>query len=74
MLFRSSVYGQSWMNFAGVDTDDDGHYIATGGRVLSATAMDTDLSSAQRLAYELMAQLSLEGGHFRTDIAHRAMH
>ena len=73
-LERRSVYGQSWMNFAGVDTDDDGHYIATGGRVLSATAMDTDLSSAQRLAYELMAQLSLEGGHFRTDIAHRAMH
>lgn len=72
-VIKTTKYGQAWVNFAGVDVNDEGEYIASGGRVLSATAMGSDLASTQRLAYDLMAQLGLEGGHFRTDIAHRAI-
>ncbi|MGB1588615.1 MAG: phosphoribosylamine--glycine ligase [Poseidonia sp.] len=72
-LERLSSYGTSWVNFAGVGRNHDGDLIASGGRVLSATAMGDDLASTQRMAYELMGQLSLEGGHFRSDIAHRAI-
>jgi len=39
---------------------------------LSCTAMGDDLKSTQVKAYALMESLKLEGGHFRSDIAHRA--
>ncbi len=68
-----SNYGTAWVNFAGVSTDDAGDFIATGGRVLSCTALGNDVKATQQLAYELLANIDLEGGHFRTDIAHRAV-
>lgn len=67
----ASTYGETWVNFAGVGSDESG-YLATGGRVLSCTAMGDDLKSTQVKAYALMESLKLEGGHFRSDIAHRA--
>ena len=66
-------YGDAWVNFAGVSRDENGAYIATGGRVLSATAMGDDLAETRSRAYELLSGLSLEGGHYRTDIGHRAV-
>ncbi|MGA0352337.1 MAG: phosphoribosylamine--glycine ligase [Poseidonia sp.] len=72
-LLAEEVYGSSWVNFAGVSVDGDGHFIASGGRVLSCTAQRDDLASAHDAAYELLQQLTLEGGHHRTDIGHRAM-
>ena len=72
-LNKSSSYGTNWVNFAGVGQNPDGQFVATGGRVLSATAMGGDLASTQRMAYEMMGHIRLEGGHFRTDIAHRAI-
>jgi len=68
-----SKYGIAWVNFAGVGLADDGEYIATGGRVLSTTAQGANLQFARANAYEMMDQISLQGGHFRTDIGHRAL-
>ena len=72
-VLAEEVYGSSWVNFAGVSIDEDGQYVASGGRVLSCTAQNSDLVSAHDAAYELLQQLTLEGGHHRTDIGHRAM-
>lgn len=72
-LLSQTTYGRAWVNFAGVSTDDTGTYLASGGRVLSCTALGPDLAATQRAAYDLLANIDLEGGHFRTDIAHRAM-
>ena len=69
---EASTYGETWVNFAGVGSDESG-YLATGGRVLSCTAMGEDIKSTQVKAYALMESLDLEGGHFRSDIAHRAI-
>ncbi len=49
----------------------DGHYVATGGRVLSVVALGADFAEARRRAYAALETISLEGGHYRTDIALR---
>ena len=72
-LDASTSYGAAWVNYAGVSKDEGGNFIASGGRVLSCTALGKDLKSTQKRAYDLLANIDLEGGHFRTDIAHRAI-
>ena len=72
-LSASANYGTAWVNFAGVSMNEGGEFIASGGRVLSCTALGNDLKSTQEMAYELLSKIDLEGGHFRTDIAHRAI-
>ena len=72
-VLAEETYGEAWVNFAGVAQDEDGQYTASGGRVLSCTALKGDLVSAHDAAYDVLQQLTLEGGHHRTDIGHRAM-
>ena len=72
-VLDGEAYGRAWVNFAGVALGDEGQYIASGGRVLSCTAQSDDLTSAHDAAYELLQHLTLEGGHHRRDIGHRAM-
>ena len=72
-LLSKTTYGKSWVNFAGVASGQDGGFIASGGRVLSCTALGADLQETQQKAYALMHEIELEGGHFRKDIAHRAI-
>ena len=43
--------------------------LATGGRVLSVVASAKDFKTARELAYENIAKISLEGSHYRRDIA-----
>ncbi|HJM55574.1 MAG TPA: phosphoribosylamine--glycine ligase [Poseidonia sp.] len=62
----------SWINFAGVKEGEEGLMIASGGRVLSCTAIAESLEDARESAYQLLNQIKLEGGHFRTDIGFRA--
>jgi phosphoribosylamine--glycine ligase len=47
----------------------DGKLMANGGRVLSVVALGKDFKHARKHAYEAVAQIKLEGSHFRTDIA-----
>jgi phosphoribosylamine--glycine ligase len=72
-VVESTTYRKAWVNFAGVSGSQSTGFIASGGRVLSCTAMGDNLADTQKEAYKLIQQLSLQGGHFRTDIAHRAL-
>jgi phosphoribosylamine--glycine ligase len=45
--------------------------IATGGRVLSVIATGGDFDAARARAYEALEAITLEGGHYRLDIAQR---
>lgn len=48
--------------------DGDG-FVSTGGRVLSVIARGGDFGDARRRAYLALDRITLEGSHFRTDIA-----
>lgn len=43
--------------------------IATGGRVLSVVGLGTTFAESRARAYRAIAQVELEGSHYRTDIA-----
>ncbi|WP_053384747.1 phosphoribosylamine--glycine ligase [Leucobacter celer] len=51
--------------------DDDGGWIATGGRVLGVVARGADFGDARARAYEAIELIGLDGGQHRTDIAAR---
>lgn len=47
--------------------------VTSGGRVLCATALGETVTDAQKLAYELVDQISWKDMFYRTDIAYRAI-
>lgn len=51
----------------------DGKVVTAGGRVLCATALGENVTTAQKAAYELLHQISWKDVEFRTDIAYRAI-
>ncbi|SMC92154.1 phosphoribosylamine--glycine ligase [Rhizobium sp. RU36D] len=51
----------------------DGQLVATGGRVLNATAMGEDIAAAQTAAYKLVDGISWDNGFCRRDIGWRAL-
>jgi phosphoribosylamine--glycine ligase len=50
--------------------DGDG-FVSTGGRVLSVIARGADFTDARRRVYMALDRITLDGSHFRTDIAKR---
>ncbi|MFB7249132.1 phosphoribosylamine--glycine ligase [Microbacterium sp. NPDC056234] len=48
-----------------------GDLLATGGRVLNVVATASDFATARAQAYDAIGRITLEGSHFRTDIAAR---
>ncbi|MBL4940847.1 MAG: phosphoribosylamine--glycine ligase, partial [Colwellia sp.] len=58
---------------AGTKLNEQGEVTTNGGRVLCATALGNTVIEAQKLAYELLYQISWQGVEFRTDIAYRAI-
>jgi phosphoribosylamine--glycine ligase len=50
---------------------DGGRLIATGGRVLGVVARAADFTAARDAAYTTLADIRLDGGHYRHDIAER---
>jgi phosphoribosylamine--glycine ligase len=56
---------------AATPRDDDGGWIATGGRVLGVVARGADFGEARARAYEAIELIGLDGGQHRTDIAAR---
>lgn len=52
----------------------DGILHSSGGRVLTVTGRGADLSAARSLAYEVISGITLQGSHYRKDIALRAAH
>lgn len=57
---------------AGTSTDDRGKIVSSGGRVLSVVAMGKELAQARERAYAALAEIELEGGQYRSDIALKA--
>jgi phosphoribosylamine--glycine ligase len=51
----------------------DGHVVATGGRVLCATAIGRTVAEAQQQAYRLAEQINWSGSFYRNDIGYRAI-
>ena len=47
---------------------EDGHLVTSGGRVLAATAMGTDIASALQRSNALAEKVDFEGKYFRRDI------
>lgn len=47
--------------------------ITAGGRVLSVCALGDNIAEARRHAYAAIARITLDGGYYRRDIAHRAL-
>lgn len=56
---------------AGTKQDGD-RVVSAGGRVLSVTAVGTDLTQARERAYTALSRISLDGSQARTDIAAKA--
>lgn len=48
-----------------------GDLVATGGRVLNVVSVGSDFGAARAQAYDAIGRISLDGAHFRTDIAAR---
>ena len=63
----------AFVHYAGTVLGDDGQLVSSGGRVLSATGLAPSLSDSVVAAYELMDYIELDGSHFRSDIAYRAL-
>jgi len=62
------VTAPAYVLHAGTSTRDS-QTVSTGGRVLSMTASADTLSDARDAAYAGVAKITLDGGHFRSDIA-----
>lgn len=58
---------------AGTGRDEQGHLIATGGRVLGVTAIGATVADAQRRAYEAVDRIDWPEGFCRRDIGWRAV-
>jgi len=50
---------------------DGDRLLATGGRVLGVVARGSDFAAARSAAYSALGGITLEGGHYRHDIAER---
>ncbi len=70
--FGTPGLNSTWINPAGLSFGEKGELIASGGRVLTCTAMMDNLDLARDSAYRKLSELRLEGAHYRTDIGHRA--
>ncbi|MDH5535076.1 MAG: phosphoribosylamine--glycine ligase, partial [Betaproteobacteria bacterium] len=51
----------------------DGAVVASGGRVLTVTALGHNVRTAQRRAYEVADQIRFDGMQLRRDIGYRAL-
>lgn len=59
---------------AGTALSPEGAVVTAGGRVLCVVALGQQTIDAQRQAYEALENITFEGGFYRTDIGHRAIH
>ena len=57
---------------AGTRTDDAGHLVSAGGRVLNVVGTGPDVAAARAAAYQAAGQIEMRGGWYRTDIAGHA--
>jgi phosphoribosylamine--glycine ligase len=54
---------------AGTERGTNGQLRTTGGRIVACTGVGADLAQARERAYALVRSTTVDGGHYRTDIA-----
>ena len=64
--------GWAFIHHAGTRMEGE-QLVSSGGRVLAATGLASNLESARELAYQQLGEVRLEGAHFRRDIGYRAL-
>ena len=75
-----AIYGLYELDFepgqkifhAGTAIEDE-HVISAGGRVLCATALGSNVTEAQKNAYELLKEIDWPTAYYRKDIGYRAI-
>ncbi len=58
---------------AGTTAGDTGEFTASGGRLLTVVATGPDVAQARDTAYKAVETISIPNGHYRTDIAAKAI-
>ena len=66
---RSAPSADSYVLHAGTRLDPDGRTVSAGGRVLSVVGTGPDVRTARDRAYAGVAEVRLDGAHWRHDIA-----
>ncbi len=59
----------AWALHAGTQRGAHGEVLSTGGRVVTVVGTGADLDAARSAAYAAIGRLTLEGSHYRRDIA-----
>ena len=54
---------------AGTTRNDNGELVSAGGRVLNVVGTGATLEDARDQAYQVLQTISMDGGHYRSDIA-----
>ena len=65
----SGESADAYVLHAGTRLDPDGRTVSAGGRVLSVVGTGPDLRTARDRAYAAVAEVRLDGAHWRHDIA-----
>ncbi|HSN06820.1 MAG TPA: phosphoribosylamine--glycine ligase [Candidatus Angelobacter sp.] len=68
-LADADAVDDAYVLHAGTSSGPDGSVISTGGRVLSVVGVGPTVADARDQAYEAVDRISLQGSHFRSDIA-----
>ncbi|MHB1986520.1 MAG: phosphoribosylamine--glycine ligase [Acidimicrobiales bacterium] len=69
----AGTLGDVFVFHAGTVRDSEGKLRTAGGRVLSVSALGSDLKEARRAAYEAMSRVHFDGMQVRGDIAARPL-
>ena len=64
---------KAFIHYAGTSVNNNGEYISSGGRVLSATGIAPTLKEAVEAAYQIVNNIQLKDSHYRSDIGFRAL-
>jgi phosphoribosylamine--glycine ligase len=70
---RASAHDGVVVFQAATSSDDEGHVVTNGGRVLTVTAVGADIAQARERAYAAAADISWPDVHYRRDIGAQAL-
>ncbi|RKQ37086.1 phosphoribosylamine--glycine ligase [Kocuria tytonis] len=60
---------ETWVVHAGTERTEAGELVSSGGRVLAVVSRGADLRQARERGYRGIEHITLEGSHYRTDVA-----
>ena len=72
-IHHEEIANNTHIVYAGVEEDEDGKLLATGGRVLLCIGLGESIKEVRDRAYMLCGQVHFAGKQFRKDIAYQAI-